>query len=150
VLVLAPTARARTVLEAVLRGDRTLCVVAEEHWPDVVVLGLPSDATPAEIRAAVHAAAAGLSSLPAAMAAAVLPSSDDAHAAEAVVNALTPREREILALLGEGLANKEIGARLRISQHTVKTHLAAIYEKLGVANRAEAVATGLRRGFILL
>jgi DNA-binding NarL/FixJ family response regulator len=112
---------------------------------------LPSDATPAEIRAAVHAAAAGLSSLPAALAAAVLRSSDGAPATVDIDgHALTPREGEILALLGEGLANKEIGARLRISEHTVKTHLAAIYEKLGVANRAEAVATGLRRGFIML
>jgi DNA-binding NarL/FixJ family response regulator len=112
---------------------------------------LPSDATPAEIRAAVHAAAAGLSALPAALAAGWLPSSDDVHvAADVDGNGLTPREGEILALLGEGLANKEIGVRLRISEHTVKTHLAAIYEKLGAANRAEAVATGLRRGFILL
>ena len=63
---------------------------------------------------------------------------------------LTPREREILTLLGEGLVNKEIGVRLGISEHTVKTHLAAIYEKLEAANRAEAVATGLRRGLVML
>jgi DNA-binding CsgD family transcriptional regulator len=63
---------------------------------------------------------------------------------------LTPREREILTLLGEGLVNREIGVRLGISEHTVKTHLAAIYEKLKVSNRAEAVATGLRRGLVML
>ena len=63
---------------------------------------------------------------------------------------LTPREQEILTLLAEGLVNKEIAVRLGISEHTVKTHLAAIYEKLEAANRAEAVATGLRRGLVML
>ena len=63
---------------------------------------------------------------------------------------LTPREREILTLLGDGLVNKAIGLRLGISEHTVKTHLGAIYEKLEASNRAEAVATGLRRGLIML
>ena len=53
-------------------------------------------------------------------------------------------------LLGEGLVNKEIGVRLGVSEHTVKTHLAAVYEKLDVSNRAEAVATGLRLGLIML
>ena len=109
---------------------------------------LPRDAAPEEIRAAVRAAAAGLASLPAALALAVLNdrSSDGAHGDRT----LTPREREILTLLGDGLVNKEIGVRLRISEHTVKSHLAAIYEKLEASNRAEAVATGLRRGLIML
>ena len=63
---------------------------------------------------------------------------------------LTPRERQVLTLLGEGLLNKEIAVQLGISEHTVKTHLAAIYEKLDASNRAEAVARGLRRGLIML
>jgi DNA-binding NarL/FixJ family response regulator len=114
---------------------------------------LPRDATAAEILAAVHAAAAGLASLPAEVAATVFPtkSGDGAPSpADPGGRSLTPREAEILALLGEGLGNKEIAVRLGISDHTVKTHLAAVYEKLGAANRAEAVATGLRRGLILL
>lgn len=114
---------------------------------------LPRHASPEEIRAAVRAAATGLASLPAALATAVLDdkSGDGTRApADTGDRALTPREREILTLLGEGLANKEIGARLGISEHTVKTHLAAIYEKLGASNRAEAVATGLRRGLVML
>lgn len=63
---------------------------------------------------------------------------------------LTNREREILALLADGLANKQIAARLGISKNTVKTHLELLFEKLGVSSRAEAVATGVRRGLLLL
>ena len=63
---------------------------------------------------------------------------------------LTNREREILALLADGLGNKQIAARLGISTNTVKTHLELLFEKLGVSSRAEAVATGVRRGLLLL
>jgi DNA-binding NarL/FixJ family response regulator len=63
---------------------------------------------------------------------------------------LTNREREILALLAEGLGNKQIGGRLGISPSTVKTHLELLFEKLGVSSRAEAVAAGVRRGLLLL
>ena len=63
---------------------------------------------------------------------------------------LTSREREVLALLADGLANKQIAARLGISTNTVKTHLELLFEKLGVSSRAEAVATGVRRGLLLL
>jgi len=114
---------------------------------------LPRHASAEQIRAAVQAAAAGLAALPATLATAVLDdrSSDSKQPSlEGGDRALTRREREILALLGEGLVNKEIGVRLRISEHTVKAHLAAIYEKLEASNRAEAVATGLRRGLVML
>lgn len=63
---------------------------------------------------------------------------------------LTNREREILALLADGLGNKQIAARLGISKNTVKTHLELLFEKLGVSSRAEAVATGVKRGLLLL
>lgn len=63
---------------------------------------------------------------------------------------LSNREREILALLADGLINKQIAARLGISTNTVKTHLELLFDKLGVATRAEAVATGVRRGLLLL
>jgi DNA-binding CsgD family transcriptional regulator len=64
--------------------------------------------------------------------------------------ALSNREREILALLADGLGNKQIAARLGISANTVKTHLELLFEKLGVSSRAEAVATGVKRGLLLL
>jgi len=63
---------------------------------------------------------------------------------------LSNREREILALLADGLVNKQIAARLGISTNTVKTHLELLFDKLGVTTRAEAVATGVRRGLLLL
>jgi len=61
---------------------------------------------------------------------------------------LSPREQEVLALLAEGLANKEIAARLGLSAHTAKFHVESILRKLGAANRAEAVKEGIRRGIV--
>ena len=63
---------------------------------------------------------------------------------------LSRREQEILALLADGLVNKQIAARLGISTNTVKTHLELLFEKLGVATRAEAVATAVKQGLLLL
>jgi DNA-binding NarL/FixJ family response regulator len=67
-----------------------------------------------------------------------------------VDRALSSRERQILALLGHGLGNKQIAARLGISTNTVKTHLELLFGKLGVSSRAEAVAAGYKRGLLLL
>jgi DNA-binding NarL/FixJ family response regulator len=63
---------------------------------------------------------------------------------------LTSREREVLQWLGQGLSNRQIAARLDISEHTVKFHVSAIYAKLGVASRAEAVRVGAQRGLLVL
>ncbi len=63
---------------------------------------------------------------------------------------LTPREVEVLALVGQGQSNKSIARRLNISAHTVKYHLEAIFAKLGVRSRAEAVTRGLRLGVHVL
>ena len=52
---------------------------------------------------------------------------------------ITPREMEILALIAEGLSNKEIGERLFVSENTVKTHASRLFEKLGARRRTEAV-----------
>ncbi len=59
---------------------------------------------------------------------------------------LTPREVEVLAAVGQGMSNKAIACRLGISAHTVKYHLEAIFTKLDVRSRAEAVTRGLRLG----
>lgn len=53
--------------------------------------------------------------------------------------AISPREYEVLQVLAEGLANKEIAARLHVSPNTVKTHLSRLFQKLEVARRTEAV-----------
>ncbi|HYG69943.1 MAG TPA: response regulator transcription factor [Anaeromyxobacteraceae bacterium] len=64
--------------------------------------------------------------------------------------ALTPREREVLALLSEGLSNKGIAARLGISDHTAKFHVNAILGKLGAETRAEAIVLAARSGLVVL
>ena len=63
---------------------------------------------------------------------------------------LTSREREVLALLAEGLPNKAIATALGISDQTVKFHVAAIIGKLGAANRTDAVRRAVRRGLVAL
>lgn len=62
--------------------------------------------------------------------------------------AITPREREILALIAAGRANKEIGAELGVSEDTVKRHVSHILEKLDVNDRAQATAEAIRRGIV--
>lgn len=64
------------------------------------------------------------------------------------VEALTPREHDVLRLLAEGAGNRAIAERLGISDHTVKFHLSAIFGKLGVTTRTAAVRRGLRLGWI--
>jgi DNA-binding CsgD family transcriptional regulator len=73
---------------------------------------------------------------------AVTPGDDEPH--------LTDRELEVLRALAEGLGNKQIGGRLGISPSTVKYHLQAIFSKLNVRTRSEAVSYGLRRGVVPL
>jgi DNA-binding NarL/FixJ family response regulator len=115
---------------------------------------LPRDARPEEITAAVEGAAAGLVVLPAALAVELA-----AHSAEDAVPeprlpvadpGLTPREREVLELLSRGMGNKGVARVLGISEHTVKAHVGAVFEKLGASTRAEAVAIGVRSGLLLL
>jgi len=63
---------------------------------------------------------------------------------------LTPREMATLKLLADGKANKEIASALDISERTVKTHLAHLFEKLGATSRTEAVKVATRRGLVRL
>jgi DNA-binding NarL/FixJ family response regulator len=96
---------------------------------------LPRDATARQIVAAVGALAEGLHvRLP----------------PRRPPSPLTPRESEILALIARGLSNKAIARKLNISSHTVKYHLEAVFAKLAVNSRAEALSQGLRRGLVAL
>jgi len=63
---------------------------------------------------------------------------------------LTPREAEVLSLMAEGLSNKLIADRLKISEHTAKFHVNAILNKLDAETRTEAVVSAARRGLLML
>jgi DNA-binding NarL/FixJ family response regulator len=69
---------------------------------------------------------------------------------ESLPEPLTVRERQVLALLAEGLPNKRIAAALDISDQTVKFHVAAIIGKLGASNRTDAVRRAVRKGLVTL
>lgn len=131
IAVVASSEELRTRLAAALSSDPTF---------DVVAVG----ATPADVAAFADVVLVARESDDSA------PGSEaDASGIEQSVS-LTNREREILALLADGLGNKQIATRLGISTNTVKTHLELLFEKIGVRSRAEAVAVGVRRGMLLL
>ncbi len=109
---------------------------------------LPRDASAEEILAAVEAAAAGLALISPADLEGWLRAGP--QAAVAPETALTPRETEVLRLMAEGAANKQIAWKLSISEHTVKFHVASIFAKPNAGTRTEAVTQGIRGGLILL
>ncbi len=98
-----------------------------------------------ELAAALRAAARGQSTLsPEATQVLVQASSD----VRSMIEPLTPREEQVLALLVEGLTNLQIGQKLGITESTVKSHVSTIIAKMGVASRTEAVAIALKHGLV--
>ena len=69
---------------------------------------------------------------------------------DSLVEPLTAREMEVIQLMAQGLANKQIALKLGISEHTVKFHLSSLYAKLGISSRTEAVKRGIELGLISL
>ena len=111
---------------------------------------LPTSPEPGQLAAALEAVVHELVVLNAESASPLRPAASRAVPADELAEPLTPREREVLRLLASGLGNKEIAAKLKISEHTAKFHVASILGKLGAASRAEAVSIGMRDGLILL
>jgi len=114
---------------------------------------LPRNMSPVGIVAAVVAVGAGLAVLlPEGVDTLLRESSASRRAAVSppLVEALTPREIEVLGMMVEGWGNKEISTRLGISEHTVKFHVASIMGKLNASSRTEAVTSGIRHGLIML
>ncbi|HEV3220078.1 MAG TPA: response regulator transcription factor [Candidatus Acidoferrales bacterium] len=111
---------------------------------------LPSNLSGPQIAAVIQTVAAGLGvfdpgaveQFPALHAA--------SESAERLPEPLTPREIEVLRAMAEGLANKEIAARLGISENTIKFHVASVMGKLGAGSRTEAVMLGIRHGIVLI
>ena len=108
---------------------------------------ISSDATPEEIESAVQAVNAGLVVTTPTSLAGVLP---PPPITQELAEPLSGRELEVLDLMTEGLSNKLIAHRLNISEHTVKTHVASIFAKLGASSRTEAVSQAIRRGLVML
>ena len=135
----------------VLLGDAVTGEKSAEALRAGVRAVLPNDISPDQLAAALQAAASGLLVLHPAYAIEPLPAgSNSTHAPDELAESLTPRELEVLQMLAAGLSNKEIAARLNISEHTAKFHVASILGKLGAGSRTEAVSLGIRRGLVLL
>jgi DNA-binding NarL/FixJ family response regulator len=107
---------------------------------------LLKDAPPAELVRAVRAAARGEPVLAPSVAARLI--SRVRSPAAGPTGPLSPRELEVLELVAAGSTNREAAAKLFISEATVKSHLVSVYEKLGVNDRAAAVAEGFNRGLL--
>jgi NarL family two-component system response regulator YdfI len=101
-----------------------------------------------ELQLAVAAAEAGLVLLHPISASNLIARDLRSSLPAAALEPLTARECQVLRLMSEGLGNKEIAARLEISEHTAKFHISSILGKLGAASRTEAVSTGIRNGLI--
>ena len=151
-VTLSPDAASRSPAVVLMAPSPTIAWTA-----DAVRAGargvLPRDASAEEIVASLEAAAVGLATMPAELAMELASGTRTSVATRersGSTQPLTRREIEVLGMLAEGLANKNIAARLQISEHTVKTHVASILTKLDAFSRAEAVAIGARRGLILL
>jgi DNA-binding NarL/FixJ family response regulator len=138
---------------ALPEGEAGVLVLRDDPGVAVDLRGWPggwgwlgTDCREEELLAALYAVAVGLAVLP----------PDAIQKSAAVGNGerlpveLTERELEVLDLLADGYANKQISLALEISEHTVKFHVSSIYTKLNVSNRAEAVRVGIQRGLVII
>jgi DNA-binding NarL/FixJ family response regulator len=113
---------------------------------------LLKDAAPTEIAAAIRAVAAGEAWLDPAVTRRLINEfnarPDQNTPTPTEMAQLTPREREVLTLLARGLSNADVAVELFISEATVKTHLARVMMKLGVREKAQAVAAAYQTGLV--
>ena len=134
------------VLGPVGEAERLFGAFAGRAWGYV-----PREASASVLAGAARAVSDGLIATEPTLAAALAASRPALRAVDAEGGEeLTAREREVLSLVAAGLANKQIAQRLKISEHTVKFHVAAILAKLGAQSRTEAGYVAARRGLIAL
>jgi two-component system nitrate/nitrite response regulator NarL len=147
-------------------GAKVAAAVRQEHLPTRVLLlsahdesaivfhalaegaagFLPKESTKTEIVKGVLDCAKGRDVVSPALAAGL--AGEIRRRGEAQTPMLSPREREVLDFIAQGLSTPEIAAELYLAPSTVKTHLQRLYEKLGVGDRAAAVAAAMRRGLL--
>jgi DNA-binding NarL/FixJ family response regulator len=138
-------------VNVILLGEGMTAAASAEALRAGIRAALPSDISAEQLVAALQAVASGLLVLHPAHAGEALPAgSASPRAVDEQAEPLTRREAEVLQMLAGGLSNKEIAARLGISEHTSKFHVASILGKLGAGSRTEAVSLGIRRGLVLL
>lgn len=141
--------------------ERTIGAVAR-RWPEAALLVVSGSRSPGDEAACLAAGAAAFLSktvepdrlrdcvmgLLGRGDGAAAASSPGAIAEAAAAGGLSARQLEIVLLAAEGLSNKEIAAAIDVSPETVKTHLAAVFQKLGVRNRMEAIEAARGRGLV--
>jgi DNA-binding NarL/FixJ family response regulator len=145
-LITQRTPRARVVMLTVAADDTDIVAAFRAGACGFLL----KDAELDEIVAAVHAAAAGHSPVAPPVASALIACVRAAEAAPDCkeLPALSPRERDVLALVADGRDNAEIGRRLFLSPSTVKSHVSRVLEKLGVENRVQAAVYATRHSLV--
>ncbi len=166
-VITGETATANELLSLLQSYETTaiLVIVTEETDPTLWIHALdrrtwgilPLDSNPEELRLAVQALFEGLIVVSPLIMSSFLSRStpNSIGIADAGKDGFTPipltnRESQVLHLLAQGLANKQIAFSLGVSERTVKFHISSIFTKLGVASRTEAVRIGVRHGLITL
>jgi NarL family two-component system response regulator YdfI len=145
-LSLGPISEAAVVLLSEVRDARSVARLLRVGVRAI----LSRDSDPDDVLSAINAVYDGLVLLNTATAESLAGVYGDQplEGEDEVSEEITSRETEVLRMLAEGLANKEIAAHLGISEHTVKFHISSILDKLGASTRTEAVTLGIRRGLI--
>jgi NarL family two-component system response regulator YdfI len=145
-LLREPTSGAAIVLLTDVRDARSIARLLRSGVRAI----LSRESGPDELLSAIYAACDGLVllSTPIAESLADVYGDLSLEVEDELSEEITSRETEVLRMLAEGLVNKDIAARLGISEHTVKFHISSILDKLGASTRTEAVTLGIRRGLI--
>jgi len=145
-LLLEPTSDAAIVLLTEVTDARSISRLLRSRVR--AILSRKSD--PDDVLSAIYASYDGLVllSTPTADSLAALFGDQPLEVEAELSEQITSRETDVLRMLAQGLVNKDIAARLGISEHTVKFHISSILDKLGASTRTEAVTLGIRRGLI--
>ena len=145
-LLLEPTSDAVIVLLTEVTEARSISRLLRSGVRAI----LSRESDPDDVLSAIYASYDGLVllSTPTAESLAAVYGDQPLEVEDELSEEITSRETDVLRMLAEGLVNKEIAARLGISEHTVKFHISSILDKLGASTRTEAVTLGIRRGLI--
>jgi DNA-binding NarL/FixJ family response regulator len=137
--------RTRVIVFTVFDTDERIISAVEAGAAGYLLKGAPR----ADVFAAVRVVANG-GSLLAPLAVSAVLRRVRGDLSDTATARLTPREQQVLQLLAQGLANKQIAAHLRIAERTVKFHVSTVFEKLGATNRTDAVARAIQAKLIQL